>query len=113
MTSLRRRRPVGAEAGGGASKPILLANIEGFWNPLLVLIDHMKQTAFIRANLWVDVLTADRVEDILPTLQKVAAQVPEAEKLMDSICKFFNSIFIPLGIMGILTTAQHDSIQLA
>ena len=43
----------------------------------------MKQTAFIRANLWVDVLTADRVEDILPTLQKVAAQVPEAAKLMD------------------------------
>lgn len=68
---------------GRHSKPILLANIEGFWNPLLALIDHMKQTAFIRANLWVDVLTADRVEDILPTLQKVAAQVPEAAKLMD------------------------------
>jgi uncharacterized protein (TIGR00730 family) len=68
---------------GRHSKPILLANIDGFWNPLLVLIDHMKQTAFIRANLWVNVLTADRVEDILPTLQKVAAQVPEAAKLMD------------------------------
>src|SRR3569623_1537588 len=35
---------------GRHSKPILLANIAGFWNPLLVLIDHMKQTAFIRAN---------------------------------------------------------------
>ena len=68
---------------GRHSKPILLANIHGFWNPLLVLIDHMKRTEFIRANLWVDVLTADRVEDILPTLQKVAAQVPEAAKLMD------------------------------
>ena len=48
-----------------------------------MLIDHMKRTAFIRANLWVDVLTADRVEEILPTLQKIAAQVPEAAKLMD------------------------------
>ena len=68
---------------GHHSKPILLANIDGFWNPLLVLIDHMKQTAFIRANLWVDVLTADRVEDILPKLEEAAAQVPESAKLMD------------------------------
>lgn len=68
---------------GRHSKPILLANIDGFWNPLLALIDHMKQTAFIRANLWVDVLTADRVEDILPKMQKAAALVPEAAKQMD------------------------------
>ena len=68
---------------GRHSKPILLANIHGFWNPLLALLDHMKQTEFIRANLWVDVLTVDRVEDILPALQKAAAQVPEAEKRMD------------------------------
>jgi hypothetical protein len=68
---------------GRHSKPILLANIDGFWNPLLVLIDHMKQTEFIRANLWVDVLTADRVEDILPILQRSAALVPESAKLMD------------------------------
>ncbi len=69
---------------GRHSKPILLANIDGFWNPLLALIDHMKRTEFIRANLWVDVLTVDRVEDILPTLRRVAADVPEAEKLMDN-----------------------------
>jgi len=68
---------------GRHSKPILMANIDGFWNPLLVLLDHMKQTQFIRANLTVDILTADRVEDILPKLQQAAARVPEAAKLMD------------------------------
>ncbi|MBN9580897.1 MAG: TIGR00730 family Rossman fold protein [Afipia sp.] len=68
---------------GRHSKPILLANIDGFWDPLLVLIDHMKQTAFIRPNLWVDVLTADRVEDILPMIEAAAAQLPETAKLMD------------------------------
>lgn len=68
---------------GRHSKPILLANIAGFWDPLLVLVDHMKRTEFIRANLWVDVLTADRVEDILPKLQQAAAEMPEAAKLMD------------------------------
>lgn len=68
---------------GRHSKPILLANIDGFWNPLLALIDHMKQTAFIRPNLWVNVLTADRMEDILPKLVEAANQVPESAKLMD------------------------------
>jgi uncharacterized protein (TIGR00730 family) len=68
---------------GRHTKPILIANIEGFWNPLLVLLDHMKDTAFIRANLSVDILTANRVEDILPTLEKAAMRVPEATKLME------------------------------
>lgn len=68
---------------GRHNKPILLANIDGFWNPLLALIDHMKQTAFIRPNLWVNVLTADRMEDILPKLVEAARQVPESAKLMD------------------------------
>lgn len=68
---------------GRHTKPILIANIEGFWNPLLVLLDHMKDTAFIRANLSVDILTANRVEDIIPILEKAAARAPEATKLMD------------------------------
>jgi hypothetical protein len=67
---------------GRHTKPILIANIAGFWNPLLVLLDHMKDTAFIRANLSVDILTADLVEDILPKLEKANARVPEATKLM-------------------------------
>lgn len=69
---------------GRHTKPILIANIAGFWNPLLVLLDHMKDTAFIRANLSVDILTADRVEDILPKLEKANARVPEATKLMSA-----------------------------
>jgi uncharacterized protein (TIGR00730 family) len=68
---------------GRHTKPILIANIEGFWNPLLALLDHMKDTAFIRANLSVDILTAERVEDILPILEKAATREPEATKLME------------------------------
>ncbi len=69
---------------GRHTKPILMANIDGFWNPLLALLAHMKDTAFIRANLSVDILTADRVEDILPRLEKAAADFPEATKLMEA-----------------------------
>lgn len=65
---------------GRHSKPILLANIDGFWEPLMDLLAHMRATAFIRPTLSVDVLKAERVDDILPKLRAAAAQVPEAEK---------------------------------
>jgi hypothetical protein len=65
---------------GRHSKPILLANIDGFWEPLLALLTHMRATAFIRPTLAVDVLKAERIEDILPKLRAAAAKVPEAEK---------------------------------
>ncbi len=69
---------------GRHSKPILMANIDGFWDPLLALLAHMKETAFIRADLSVDILTADRIADILPLLERAAAKVPEATKLMEA-----------------------------
>jgi uncharacterized protein (TIGR00730 family) len=69
---------------GRHTKPILLANIAGFWDPLLVLIRHMRDKAFIRQNLSVEVLTADRVEDILPKLEAAAALEPEATKHLDA-----------------------------
>lgn len=65
---------------GRHSKPILLANIDGFWEPLMNLLAHMRSTAFIRPTLSVDVLMAERVEDILPKLRAAAAHVPEADK---------------------------------
>jgi len=70
---------------GRHRKPILLANIEGFWNPLCLLIDHMKTLQFIRGDLNFDLLVADNVADILPMLQKVAAAVPEEEKEMPAV----------------------------
>jgi uncharacterized protein (TIGR00730 family) len=62
---------------GRHSKPVLLANIEGFWEPLLRLLAHMRATQFIRASLAVDILKAERVEDILPRLQAAAARAKE------------------------------------
>jgi uncharacterized protein (TIGR00730 family) len=62
---------------GRHAKPILLANIDDFWEPLLALIAHMRATAFIRASLTVDILKAERVEDILPRLRAAAALAAE------------------------------------
>jgi hypothetical protein len=62
---------------GRHAKPILIANIDGFWEPLLGLFLHMRATGFIRPNLNVDILTVDRIADILPRLRAAAAAVPD------------------------------------
>lgn len=68
---------------GRHKKPILAANIGGFWDPLCALLDHMQRLAFIRPGLSVTLLVADKVEDILPKLFEAARPLPEAEKLME------------------------------
>ena len=65
---------------GRHTKPVLLANIDGFWEPLLALLAHMRATQFIRPTLAVDILKAERVEDILPRLRAAAARAPEGTK---------------------------------
>jgi uncharacterized protein (TIGR00730 family) len=67
---------------GRHKKPILIANIEHFWDPLCILLDHMKDAAFIREGLTVNLLVADRVEDILPKLFDAARAVTVSEKEM-------------------------------
>lgn len=67
---------------GRHKKPVLIANIEGFWDPLCALLDHMRELQFIRAEFSVELLVAKRVEDILPMLTEAARSVTEAEKQM-------------------------------
>jgi uncharacterized protein (TIGR00730 family) len=70
---------------GRHRKPILLANIKNFWEPLCALIDHMKSLEFIRDDLNFDLLVADRIDDILPLLQRAAESVPPEEKEMPAV----------------------------
>jgi uncharacterized protein (TIGR00730 family) len=65
---------------GRHKKPILILNIRGFWDPLCALLDHMRGMEFIRTELGVALLVADKPEEILPKLRKAAAQVGESEK---------------------------------
>ena len=67
---------------GRHKKPILLANIKGYWDPLLTLVDHMRTQEFLPALPRVDCLVADRVEDILPKLRDAVRDVTDAEKRM-------------------------------
>ncbi len=68
---------------GRHKKPILVANINGFWDPLLALIAHMRALGLVPAPArGVDLLVADLVEEILPKLRAAARAVTEAEKKM-------------------------------
>lgn len=66
---------------GQHRKPILLADIAGFWRPLLALMAHMREAGFIRYE--VHYLVAERVAEILPMLDKAAAMAGEAAMELD------------------------------
>lgn len=70
---------------GRHKKPILLANINGFWDPLCALLDHMTSLKFIRPGLSVRYIVVDRVEDILPKLQDAVRAVPAGEAAKASV----------------------------
>jgi uncharacterized protein (TIGR00730 family) len=64
---------------GRHKKPILLANIKGFWNSLLGVFDDMTRSGYIHSATRLRHLVVDDVEDILPALA-AAAPASEHEK---------------------------------
>jgi uncharacterized protein (TIGR00730 family) len=59
---------------GRHTKPIVLVNIDGFWEPLRALLRHMSAEAFIRPDMDVRFLTVERAEDVVPAILDAAAQ---------------------------------------
>jgi uncharacterized protein (TIGR00730 family) len=70
---------------GRHKKPIALANINGFWDPLCELLEHMKKNGFIHAELSFDLGVANKIEDVLPLLQ--AAAMPQGEDEAEGFTK--------------------------
>jgi uncharacterized protein (TIGR00730 family) len=64
---------------GRHRRPIVLANIEGFWNPLLAQFESMMEEGFIRPGLDLNLLVVDRVEEIIPAIERELALVPPRE----------------------------------
>ena len=51
---------------GQHAKPLIVCNIENYWDPLLVLLDHMRAESFIRAGMEVLVEVAKTAADVVP-----------------------------------------------
>ena len=65
---------------GRHRKPILIANLKRFWDPLLGLFDHMDDAGYIHSSARLNFLVADAVDEILPALKRAAAAVSDEEK---------------------------------
>jgi|LNFM01.1.fsa_nt_gb uncharacterized protein (TIGR00730 family) len=55
---------------GRHDKPVVLANVADFWNPLQRLLDHMRQEAFIRPGLEVRYNVIDDIEQVVPHIAR-------------------------------------------
>ncbi len=62
---------------GQHAKPILVLNTAGFWDPFLKLLDHMRDSAFIRDAAPVNLLVANEASEILPMLRRAVAPLSE------------------------------------
>ncbi len=54
---------------GRHDKPIAFLNTNGFWNPMLELIDHMKTAGFIHTANKIKPIIIDKAEDALQMLE--------------------------------------------
>jgi len=74
---------------GRHKKPIVLANIDGFWNPLLALFETMTGEGFIRNGFELKMTVAERIEDILPAIEyALDGTAGEAEAEAEIAAKF-------------------------
>lgn len=62
---------------GRHTKPIVIANVAGYWDSLCTLLDQMRTETFIRAGLAVPYTTVDNAEEILPALAAATPVAPE------------------------------------
>ena len=69
---------------GRHRKPVVLADIDGFWRPLVDLLEHMRQQGFIRQGFEIDYHVCQTVDAIIPALRAAcAAPRPESANLAD------------------------------
>jgi len=67
---------------GQHTKPIVVANIQNFWNPFLALLEHMRDETFIRSGLEVQFRVVQDADAILPAIADAWTRVvdnPAAE----------------------------------
>jgi uncharacterized protein (TIGR00730 family) len=60
-------------------KPVLIADIAGFWRPLLGLMAHMRMEGFIREEFDARYFVAEKIADVPPMLTKIWERLAPAD----------------------------------
>ena len=71
------------------TKPVLIADIGGFWRPLVALLSHMREHGFIWSATELRYLVAERAEDILPMLEDAVARTKRAGLTKETVDERF------------------------
>jgi len=58
---------------GRHRKPMVFGNVDGFWNPMMALMEHMKREGFLHSAHMLQPLLVDDPADILPAVLGSAA----------------------------------------
>ena len=69
---------------GRHRKPIAFVNIDGFWNPMMALLDHMRAEGFVHTGHLVQPLLVDTAEAVVPAVLTQAAAFAESAAEGDS-----------------------------
>ncbi|MCK5549849.1 MAG: TIGR00730 family Rossman fold protein [Hyphomicrobiaceae bacterium] len=66
---------------GRHTKPVIVANIEGFWDPFLNVLTHMKADGFIRPGINVRFTVVDDATKIVPAvIAEASKRVPARDE---------------------------------
>ena len=60
---------------GQHRKPTVFANINGFWDPMLGMLDHLRRAGFIHSGHLMQPIVVDRVEAIIPAIVAAAEAI--------------------------------------
>ncbi|WP_137154024.1 TIGR00730 family Rossman fold protein [Rhizobium sp. FKL33] len=67
---------------GRHRKPMVFANINKFWEPMLELLNHMSGQGFIHTSHLVKPLVIDKIEDIIPSIVSAAQTHSEGDQAL-------------------------------
>jgi uncharacterized protein (TIGR00730 family) len=57
---------------GHHAKPLVFANVLGFWDPMRVMLDHIREQGFLHSSHNIRMYLIEKPEDIVPQLQVMA-----------------------------------------
>ena len=67
---------------GRHAKPVVLANVNGYWDPLCELFGHMRDEVFIRSDLDIGYIVVDSIADIIPRTREAVEGI-QADEMVD------------------------------
>jgi uncharacterized protein (TIGR00730 family) len=68
---------------GRHRKPIVIVNVNGFWDSLAEVFAHMNRMGFIHSGGLLGYRVVESIDDVLPALFAAVAEIPESAKSGD------------------------------